>query len=129
MRTKLFGLAVAAALAGWSVAAQTPAASDARDQFQTELGKQCPSKQLQMLSTRDLRDGLDDYQEGLPQELRDRLQTAETSQCSTMQSGAECVNDADLITIVQVGRIGELAGSVCESFIRCTDEGVCDYAR
>jgi hypothetical protein len=128
MRSKLLALAFTTLMIGWPALAQTPA-SQAMAEFQTELGKQCPDKQLQMLSTRDLRDGLDDFQAGLPDEARDRLQTAETNLCSNADAGAQCVNNADLVTLQQTGRIAELAGSVCESFIRCTDQGACDYAR
>jgi hypothetical protein len=121
-------LAALVAAAAGSAAAQT-AAEQARDQYQSELAQQCPQKQLQMLSARELRDGLDDYKGGLPIELHDRLEQAETTQCSTMESGADCVNNADLVAASQLGELTNLAASICTDFIRCRDVGVCDYAR
>ena len=117
-----------AAAAAWSAAAQ-PAFQSARDDFQAELGRQCPDKQLQMLSERDLSDGIDDYKQSLSPDVRDRLLQAETTSCSSLNDGAECVNSADIATADQIGRIGDLAASICSSFLQCRDQGVCDYAR
>ena len=115
------------ALAG-SAAGQT-AQDEARDQFQSELAQQCPQKQLQLLSGRQLRDGLDDYKGGLPDVIRSRLQQAEDSQCSSLDAGVDCVNMADLVTASEVGEMTNLAASICTDFIHCRDQGVCDYAR
>ena len=108
--------------------AQT-ATDQARDQFLSELAQQCPQKQLQMLSARELRDGLDDYKGGLPIELHDRMQRAESAQCSSMDAGVDCVNNADLVTASEIGEMTNLAASICTDFIYCSDQGACDYAR
>jgi hypothetical protein len=121
-------LAAALLAAVWPACAQT-VADQARDQFQSELAQQCPQKQLQMLSVRELRDGLDDYKGGLPIDLHDRMQQAENAQCSSIDDGAECVNSADLVTASQIGEMTDLAASICTDFIRCRDQGACDYAR
>jgi len=121
-------LALAAAAAAFAVCAQ-PAPDEARDDFQAELARQCPDKQLQLLSARDLRDGLDDYLAGLPDSARTRLQQTETARCSSMDAGAACVNDADIAAADQIGRIADVAGSICGYFNRCADQGVCNYAR
>jgi hypothetical protein len=112
----------------WQAQAQTDQEA-ARDQFQAELVQQCPDKQLQLLSARDLRDGLDDYKEGLPQDERDRLQQAENQMCSTENAGAACVNDADIAAASQMGLMTDLGASICTDFLRCHDQGACDYAR
>jgi hypothetical protein len=114
--------------AAWSAQAQTEGA-DAKDHFEAALAQDCPQKQLQMLSARDLRDGLDNYMEGLAPDLHDRLQKAEADHCSSLDAGAACVNLADIQAADEVGRIDDLALSICGSFLRCTDQGVCDYAR
>ena len=116
------------ATAAWSAAAQTPT-DQAREDFQAELARQCPDKQLQMLSERALSDGLDDYKASLPPDISARLRQAEQANCTSLDSGAACVNSADIATADQVGRIAELAGSICSSFLHCRDQGVCDYAR
>ncbi len=118
-----FALAVA-----WSAQAQT-GAEEARDHFEGALAQDCPQKQLQLLSARNLRDGLDSYVESLPPDIHDRVQKAETDQCSSADAGAACVNAADIQAADEVGRMDELALSICGSFLRCTDQGVCDYAR
>ena len=128
MRLTPIVIAVAVAGAAFAVSAQ-PAPDDARIDFQTELGRQCPEKQLQLLSARALRDGLDDYLSSLADAAKVRLQQTERDRCSSMDAGAACVNDADIAGADQVGRMSELAGSICGYFNRCTDEGVCDYAR
>jgi hypothetical protein len=121
-------LAVLAAALAWSAQAQ-PVMDDARADFQAELSRQCPEKQLQMLPVRSLRDGLDDYMQGLSQDERDQMQQAERARCSTMEAGAACVNDADIATLDTTGHIADLAGSICATFLRCRDQGACDYAR
>jgi hypothetical protein len=123
----IFLAALLAAAAG-SAAAQT-AFDVARDQFQAELVNQCPEKQLQMLSPRDLRDGLDDYKEGLSPDQLTRMQQAEQAQCSSMDSGVACVNMADIATAGDMGEMSNLATSLCLDFLRCRDQGVCDHAR
>lgn len=112
----------------WSAEAQTDA-EQALEHFQAELVRQCPEKQLELLSARDLRDGLETYTDGLSQEMRQRLQKSEADNCSTMDAGAACVNLADITAADEDGRIEELAASICGSFLRCRDQGVCDYAR
>lgn len=127
---RLTGLVFSIALAGtaFAVSAQ-PAPDAARDDFQSELGRQCPEKQLQLLSARSLRDGLDDYLSSLADSAKSRLQQTERERCSSTDAGAACVNDADIAGADQIGRMPELAGSICGYFNRCTDQGVCDYAR
>jgi hypothetical protein len=112
----------------WSAQAQT-AQEEARDQFQAQLSEQCPEKQLQMLSVRQLRDGLDDYKESLSQDQLAKLQQAETGQCSSLDAGAACVNMADISAASDMGELTNLTNSICTDFLRCTDQGVCDYAR
>jgi hypothetical protein len=116
------------ALAAWSAHAQTEA-DQARDHFQAALAQDCPQKQLQLLSARNLRDGLDGYVESLPPDIHDRVQKAESDGCSNADAGAACVNAADIQAADEVGRIDDLALSICGAFLRCTDQGVCDYAR
>ena len=127
MRLGPLFLAVALA-AAWSAQAQT-GAEEARDRFEGALAQDCPQKQLQLLSARNLRDGLENYVESLPPDIHDRVQKAETDQCSSADAGAACVNAADIQAADEVGRTDELALSICGSFLRCTDQGVCDYAR
>jgi hypothetical protein len=124
----IFFATLALAATAWSAQAQTQG-DEAKDHFEEALSQDCPQKQLQLLSARDLRDGLDEYVEGLPTELHDRVQKAETDNCSTTDAGAACVNTADIQAADEVGRIDDLALSICGSFLRCTDQGVCDYAR
>lgn len=114
--------------AAWSAGAQTTP-DEAMAHYQTALAQDCPQKQLQLLSPRNLRDGLETYVEGLPPDLHDRLEQAETDRCSTADGGAACVNAADIQTADEIGRIDDLALSICGSFLRCSDQGVCDYAR
>lgn len=128
MRVSPIALGVIVGAVAWSAAAQT-AFDQARADYQAELGRQCPDKQLQMLSERDLSDGLDDYKAGLSPDVQDRLTRAETTDCSLAGAGAACVNSADIAAADAVGRIADLAGSICSSFLRCRDQGVCDYAR
>jgi hypothetical protein len=128
MRFRLLLFALAGVAWAWCAGAQTD--SDvARDHFEAELQRQCPDKGLQLLSARDLRDGLDDYEDSLSPDLRDRLQQAEQTQCSSLDAGAACVNAADLVAADQMGRIDEVASAICTTFLRCTDQGVCVYAR
>ncbi|HVN00468.1 MAG TPA: hypothetical protein VMT68_09655 [Caulobacteraceae bacterium] len=124
-------LVLVAVLAAAASTAQAQTDEDAaRDHFQAELAQQCPQKQLSLLSARDLRDGLDDYMASLGTDDRDRLQQAERNRCSGAETGgAACVNGADLAAADQIGRMQELATWVCGSFLRCRDQGVCDYAR
>jgi hypothetical protein len=128
MRASTFALALLAAAAAWSASAQTMA-DQARDDYQGELSRQCPDKQLQLLSVRNLSDALDDYKQSLPADIHARFDKAEADQCSSLSAGAACVNNADLATADDVGRIGELAGAICSDFLRCRSEGDCDYAR
>jgi hypothetical protein len=128
MRFRPIFFALLGAALGWSAQAQTTPA-DARDHYEAELSRQCPEKQLMMLSPRDLRDGLDQYMQGLPQDVRDSLQKSETDHCSSLEAGASCVNVADIAAADDLGRMPELVQSICTSFLRCHDEGVCDYAR
>ena len=128
MRVLPILIACMAAAVAWAADAQTDA-EQALDRFEAELVRQCPEKQLQLLSAHNLRDGLDNYLEALPQEVRDRLQKAESDRCSTMDAGAACVNMADIAEADDEGRTEELAGSICGSFLRCRDQGDCDYTR
>jgi hypothetical protein len=133
MRLTPLLFAVAAVAWSWCAEAQTEGEGDpgavALDHFQAQLQEQCPDKQLQLLSARDLRDGLDDYKDGLEPDLHDRLQQAEQTRCSTLDAGAACVNLADLVAADQMGRIDDVAHAICTTFLRCHDQGVCDYAR
>jgi len=117
-----------AACVGWSAQAQT-AADEAQSHFLAELDRQCPLKQLQMLSPRDLRDGLDDYMDGLPTDARAALQKSETDHCSSIDAGVACVNMADILAADEQGRMPDLAASLCVSFLRCSAQDTCDYAR
>ena len=128
MRLRPLIFACLIASAAWAAQAQTDA-DEAQARFLAELGRQCPDKQLQMLSARDLRDGLDEYVDGLPTDAREALQASEKSHCSSEQAGAACVNMADILAADQLGRSPELASSLCVTFLRCRGEGVCDYAR
>jgi hypothetical protein len=129
LRPVLFAFLAAATLA-WSAQAQTTTTpEEARDLYQSELGRQCPDKHLEMLSQRDLRDGLDQYMQGLPDDVRATLQRSETAHCSSQDAGVSCVNLADVAAANDLGRMQEMVQSVCASFLRCRDEGVCDYAR
>jgi len=121
-------LFAAFALAAWSAQAQTEA-DESQGHFQAALAQDCPQKQLQLLSARNLRDGLEGYVESLPPDIHDRVEKAERDRCSNADAGAACVNAADIQAADEVGRIDELALSVCGAFLRCTDQGVCDYAR
>ncbi len=127
-------LAAAFLAAGFVVAVNGPARAqtagqEARDQYQSDLAQQCPEKQLQMLSERQLRDGLDDYKGGVAQQLHDSMQQAEMAQCASMAAGVDCVNTADMEAAGQAGQMASLASSICSDFLRCTDQGQCDYAR
>jgi hypothetical protein len=128
MRLRLFLFAAFALAAAGSVHAQSDG-GEARDHFEAALANDCPQKQLHMLSARALRDGLDDYVERLPQAVHDRVQKSETDHCSSLDSGAACVNLADLQAADEVGRMDELALSICGAFLRCRSDGDCDYAR
>jgi hypothetical protein len=126
LRPLLFACVIASA--AWGAQAQT-GAQEASARFLDEIGRQCPDKQLQMLSSRDLRDGLDNYMDGLPTDARAALQKSETDNCSSETAGAACVNMADILAADQLGRVPELAGSLCVTFLRCRSQGECDYAR
>jgi|SRR5215467_8467447 len=128
MRLRPLFFACLIAAAGWTAHAQTEA-DEAQSHFLAELDRQCPEKQLQLLSARALRDGLDDYLEGLPTDARAALQKSETDHCSSEQAGAACVNMADILAADTIGRTAELAGSLCVTFLRCREQGDCDYAR
>jgi len=121
-------LACVAATVAWTAQAQTDS-DDARTHFEAELVRQCPDKQLELLTASQLRDGLDNYMDGLPQDVRDRLQKSETDHCSSDGAGASCVNLADITAAEAEGRMEDLVGYVCGSFLRCHSQGVCDYAR
>ncbi len=121
---------VAAMAIAWAAQAEAQVDADqARAEYEAELARQCPAKHLELLSARDLRDGLDDYAASLPAEVRGRLQGAEQAGCSSLDAGAACVNAADLAATDGAGRIGELAGWICASFNGCTDQGACTYSR
>jgi hypothetical protein len=128
LRPIFFAVFAAAATVAWSAQAQTETDA-ARDHFEAALDRNCPQKQLQLLSARDLRDGLDNYMEGLSPDEHDRLQKAETDRCSSGDAGVACVNMADILASDDVGRIDDLAVSICGSFLRCRDQGDCDYTR
>jgi hypothetical protein len=128
MRLRPLFFACLIAAAGWAAQAQT-GADEAQSRFLDELGRQCPEKQLQLLSSRDLRDGLDDYMDGLPTDARASIQKVERDHCSSADAGAACVNLADILGADQLGRMPDLASSLCVSFLRCRSQGDCDYAR
>jgi hypothetical protein len=128
MRLRPLFLASLVGAVAWTAQAQT-SADEAQTNFLAELGRQCPVKQLQMLSARDLRDGLDDYVDGLPTDARDALQKSEKDHCSSADAGAACVNMADILAADQLGRMSDLASSLCVTFLRCRSQGDCDYAR
>ena len=128
MRLRPLFFACLIAAVGWTAQAQTEA-DEAQSRFLDELGRQCPEKNLQLLSARALRDGLDDYLDGLPSDTRASLQKSERDHCSTVDAGAACVNMADILGADQVGRMPELVASLCVSFLRCRSQGDCDYAR
>jgi len=128
MRSGPLFLACLIAAVGWAAQAQT-GPDEAQSRFLAELDRQCPTRQLQMLSARDLRDGLDDYMGGLPTDVRGALQKSERDHCSSENAGAACVNMADILAADELGRTPELAASLCVTFLRCRDQGVCDYAR
>ncbi len=67
--------------------------------------------------------------DGLPTDVRAALQKAESDHCSSDQAGAACVNMADIMAADDLGRMPELASSLCVSFLRCRAQGDCDYAR
>ncbi|MGH2928513.1 MAG: hypothetical protein ACRDL8_09945, partial [Solirubrobacteraceae bacterium] len=77
MRLAPILLTLMAVAAAWSAQAQ-PVFDETRDRFQAELARQCPDKQLQLLSEHALRDGLDDYMSGLSDDVRGKLRQAET---------------------------------------------------
>jgi hypothetical protein len=128
MRRTLIVLALAAAAVGWPAGAQD-ASDPATVTYYTALASFCPEKSLQLLSPSDLRDGLDDYQSGLPQEAQDRLRRAERNQCSSPDAGVGCVNRADIVAASQLGLTDNLAASICQSFLRCRSQSDCDHAR
>ncbi len=128
MRLRPLFFACLVACAAWSAQAQT-GTEEVQQRYLDEIGRQCPEKNLQMLSPRDLRDGLDDYMDGLPADARAALQKSETDRCSSEQAGVGCVDLADIAAADQLGRMQELAQSLCVSFLRCRSQGDCDYAR
>ncbi len=126
---RLGAIIVAAGLAAiaWSASAQNQDASS--DHYYAALSQECPDKQLQLLSSAQLRDGLDQYVEGLPQDAQDEMRRAERAQCSSLSAGVACVNAADLAVVERMNLTGALASSVCLSFLRCRAQGDCDAAR
>ena len=128
MRFRPLFFACLIACAAWTAQAQTDA-DEAQQRFFAELDRQCPLKQLQMLSARDLRDGLDEYMDGLPTDARAALQKSETDHCSSLEAGAACVDTADILAADQLGRLPDLAASLCVTFLRCRGQDQCDYAR
>ncbi|HZZ87984.1 MAG TPA: hypothetical protein VFE13_06580 [Caulobacteraceae bacterium] len=128
MRLRLVFLATLVLACAGSAEAQT-SGDEARNRFEAALSDDCPQKQLHLLSARALRDGLDNYVEGLPQDVHDQVQKSERDHCSSIDAGAACVNLADLQAAAEAGRMDELALSICGSFLRCRGEGDCDYAR
>lgn len=128
MRLRPLFFACLIAAAGWTAQAQT-SADEAQSHFLDELGRQCPEKNLQLLSARDLRDGLDNYLDSLSSDTRASVQKVERDHCSSVDAGAACVNLADILGADQIGRMPDLVSSVCVSFLRCRSQGDCDYAR
>jgi hypothetical protein len=132
MRLRPLLFALAAVAWSWCAEAQTEGGDPgavALDHFQAELQRQCPDKELQLLSARDLRDGLDDYEDSLAPDAHNQMQAAEQTRCSISDAGAACVNLADLVAADQAGSIDDVARAICTSFLRCREQGVCDYAR
>lgn len=128
MRLRPLFFACLIACAAWTAQAQSDA-DEAQAHFLAELDRQCPAKQLQMLSPTDLRDGLDAYMDGLSTDARAALQKSETDHCSSIDAGAACVNMADILAADQAGEMPDLAASLCVTFLRCRNQGDCDYAR
>jgi hypothetical protein len=128
MRLRSLFFAFLGVALAWSAQAQV-SPTDARDHYEAELGRQCPDKQLQMLSAGELRDGLDDYLGGLPSDVRTVFDKAQSDRCSSQDAGVGCVNLSDIATADDNGRLADLVQSVCTAFLRCRNEGVCDYAR
>jgi hypothetical protein len=128
MRISPLFFAVTGLALAWSAEAQV-APSEARQHYEAELVRQCSDKQLQMLSPRALRDGLDQYLGGLSVDARAPFEKSETDHCSSLDAGASCVNLADIAAAEDNGRLEELVQSVCAAFIRCREQDDCDYAR
>jgi len=128
MRRTLLSLTLAAAALGCAALAQDMDGAGT-DHYYAELSNQCPDKNLQYLSPRELRDGLDDWSGGLSPDAQSKLKQAETAQCSTASAGVGCVNRADIAAADQQGRTRDLAGAICADFLRCRSPGDCDYAR
>ena len=128
MRLRPLFFACLIACAAWTAQAQSDA-DEAQSRFLAELDRQCPAKQLQMLAPSQLRDGLDAYMDALPSDTRAMLQKSETDHCSSLEAGAACVNMADILAADQLGRMPDLVSSLCVTFLRCRDQGDCDYAR
>jgi hypothetical protein len=128
MRLRPLSFACLIAAVAWAAQAQTTV-DEVQAQFLGELARQCPEKQLQLLSARDLRDGLDEYMGGLSTDVRAVLQKSERDHCSSIDAGAACVNLADIVATESQGRTPQLASSLCVTFLRCRGQGDCDYAR
>jgi hypothetical protein len=145
MRLRPIFLAVFGAALAWSAQAQTDAPppdspadasadplanpQESLDRFEQGLQQLCPDKQLQLLSARDLSDGLDQYKSGLAAEVRQRMTKSEIDHCSSLDAGAACVNLADIAAADATGHMDDMVLSICTTFLRCRDQGVCDYAR
>jgi hypothetical protein len=128
MRVGSIILAIAAAAFAWSVSAQ-PADDPGTDHYFAELDRQCQASQLQLLSSAQLHDGLDDFVSNLPQESQDRIRKAEIANCSSSDAGVGCVDDADIGVVDQLGLTERLASSICAAFLRCRSQGDCDSTR
>jgi len=145
MRLRPVFVALAGVALAWSAQAQIDAplsepppddaasyessAQAAQQSFQDALNSTCPDKQLQLMSARNLSDGLDAYKGGLSPDLLARLTKSETDHCSSINDGAACVNMADIAAVDAAGHMNDLVLSICTSFLRCRDQGVCDYAQ
>ena len=121
-------IALAAAALGWSASAQD-ASDPGVSRYFSSISSLCPNKLLQYLSPTDLRDGLDDYMSGLPQDQQDQMRRAERSRCASTSEGVACVNSADIETVDGLGLTDQLALSMCQSFLRCRAQSDCDHAR
>ena len=128
MRIGSICLAGGLAAFAWSVSAQT-LGDDTAGPYLAELGRQCPQRQLQLLSPANLRDGLDNFIAGLPPNAQDSFVAADKAQCSSQTGGAACVNLADISAAETQGLTENLARSICGDFLRCRAQGDCDTAR
>ena len=108
MRLRPLFFATLLAFAAWSAHAQDQAPPDAdaaRDRFEAGLADNCPQKQLQLLSARNLRDGLDSYVESLPPDLHDLCKRPRPTAARTPTPARPASNMADILAADQTGHM------------------------